>query len=140
QLPQDLKALVVFRAQEAGDIVGDASLAISWQELADRLQRWERILQNYPSLDAVIHADIRSMAWILFFGIDNTPIVTNREGGQINPEVLAAWRSFAGGHTPSRYRVTILEVLRIVDSNGHRMTPAVSQVTRWIQDETNPRR
>lgn len=135
-LPPDLRAWLSFLKQERGldDIVEDASLRLSWQELADRLHRWENFLHLHPSLHEEIGPEVHQMALILFFGLDNSRLV-DAETDRIYPEVLSAWRRFARDPRPSRYAATMRKVIALVEANGGRFVPSARALTDWVDAE-----
>ncbi len=112
-LPSDLRAWVNFLKHEGGfdDVVeDDDGLRLSWQELADRLHRWENFLRTHPSLGEEIRPEVHRMAWFFFFGLNNSPL-HDFDSDRIDPEVLAAWRRFADDPRPSRYTPTMRKLL-----------------------------
>ena len=135
-LPADLRAWLSFLKQEGGfdDIVEDASLRLSWQDLADRLHRWEDFLRAHPSLDDELRPEVHHMACILFFGLDNSSLV-DAETNQVYPEVLSAWQRFARDPRPSRYVGTMRKLLAMVEGSGNRLVPESRALTEWVDTE-----
>jgi hypothetical protein len=136
-LPPDLREWVNFLKREGGfdDVVEDDNrLRLSWQELADRLHRWEDFLLTHPSLDEEIRLEVHRMAWFFFFGLNNTPL-RNFGSDQIDPEVLSAWRRFAKDPSPSRYTATMRKLLNLLDTNDYKLGPDAKALTQWIETE-----
>lgn len=134
-LPSDLRAWVNFLKHEGGfdDVVeDDDGLRVSWQQLADRLHRWEDFLRTHPAVDEEIRPEVHRMAWFFFFGLNNTPI-HDFDSDRIDPEVLSAWRRFAKDPRPSGYSPTMRRVLALLDANGHKLVPDINALTRWIE-------
>ncbi len=137
-LPPDLRAWIRFLKREGGfdDVVQDDNgLRISWEELADRLHRWENFLRAHPSLEAEIRPEVHRMAWFFFFGLGNTPISDFDSPDRLIPGVLAAWKRFANNQAPSRYTPTMRSLLTLVNANGNKMTAAAEALTAWIEQE-----
>ncbi len=136
-LPPDPRAWVSFLEHEGGfdDVVeDDAGLRLSWQELADRLHRWENFLRTHPSLSEEIRPEVHRMAWFFFFGLDNSPL-HDFDSGRIDPEVLSAWRRFAKDPSPSRYTPTMRKLLALLDANDYNLVPDTKALTQWIETE-----
>jgi len=136
-LPPDLRAWVTFLKQEGGfgDVVEeDDGLRLSWQELADRLHRWENFLRTHPSLDEEIRPEVHRMAWFFFFGLNNSPLRAF-DSDRIDPEVLSAWRRFANDTSTSRYTPTIRKLLGLLDANDYKLVPDIEALTQWIETE-----
>jgi hypothetical protein len=132
-LPADLQAWLKFAKREGGffpDIGYDATLQISWQELGDRLQRWERFLAHYPNAAPEVTEAIDFMARWLFEGGDNSPIVVHNLPSPLVPDVLTAWKSFAKGKGPSQYRERMRRVLAAYEANGHMYTEQMANSTQ----------
>lgn len=133
ELSPDMSAWVIFRDQEDHIhrvIAGDASLAISWQELADRLQRWEEFLRQHPADAPESEPEIHFMAYIFFLGLANTPITT--DNGRLDPEVLAAWRRFADRNPQSEYVSLIRMLTPALEKDGFRWTPSEDAMVAWV--------
>ena len=136
-LPPDLRAWVNFLKREGGfdDVVAeDNGLRLSWQELADRLHRWEKFLRAHPSLDEEIRPEVRRMALVFFFGLNNTPL-QNFGSDRIDAEVLSAWRRFANDPSPSRYAPTMRKLLSLLEANDYKLVPDTKALTQWIETE-----
>jgi hypothetical protein len=136
-LPPDLRAWVNLLKHEGGfdDVVEDDNgLRLSWQELADRLHRWEKFLRAHPSLDEEIRPEVHRMAWFFFFGLNNTPL-QSFDSDRIDPEVLSAWRRFANDPSPSRYTATMRQLLGLLDANAYKLSPDTKALAQWIETE-----
>lgn len=136
QLPVAMKAFVLFQANEDRlhpVIAGDATLQITWVQLAERLQRWERLLQHYPTLKPEMDREIRFMAGMLFCGIDNTPLI--RPDGRIDPHALLAWRRYTANGYKSRYSDLAHELISRVEKNDNRLAPEGRALTNWVYTE-----
>jgi hypothetical protein len=136
-LPPDLRAWVNFLTHEGGfdDVVeDDDGLRLSYQELADRLHRWENFLRTHPSLSEEIRPEVHRMAWFFFFGLNNTPL-QDFDSDRIDPAVLSAWRRFANDPSPSRYTPTMRKLLGLLEANDHKLVPDTKPLTAWIEAE-----
>jgi hypothetical protein len=136
-LPPDLRAWINFLKHEGGfdDIVeADDGLRVSWQELGDRLHRWENFLRTHPFLSEEIRPEVHRLAWFFFFGLNNTPL-QDFDSKRIDPEVLSAWRRFANDPSPSRYMPTMRKLLGLLDANDYKLVPETRALTEWIEAE-----
>lgn len=114
-------------------IADDAALAITWQELADRLQRWEELLLKHPALAPELQPEIHFMAYIFFIGLDNTPIRTDDE--HLNSEVLAAWRLFAEKAPQSQYAFLIRMLIPALEKDGLKWTATETATVAGVDQQ-----
>jgi len=128
-LPPDLEGYLWFRAREdAQPVVEDACLQISVEELRKTLTRWESAAQRYPNLEETpleVEPHIRWLAWLYFFGVDNTPSY-DFKSGRIDPELIDSWRRLAALDRGSRYRELARELVARVAAHGGRIEEADS--------------
>jgi hypothetical protein len=128
-LPPDLEGYLWFRAREdAQPVVEDACLQISVEELRKTLTRWEPAAQRYPNLEETpleVEPHIRWLAWLYFFGVDNTPSYDSSDG-RIKPELLDSWRRLATLDRASRYGELARELVARVAAHGGRIEEADS--------------
>jgi hypothetical protein len=126
-LPADLEEYLFFRAREdAQPVVEDASLQVSWEELRKTLARWETAARRYPKLEETrleVEPQIRRLAWLFFFGVDNTPSYVFPDG-RIEPELVDAWRRLATLDRGSRYRELARELVARVRVHSGRIEAA----------------
>jgi hypothetical protein len=105
-LPPDLASYIRFREREdAQDLVGDACLQLSWEQLRERLVRWEALASSYaqlPETASEVQPEIRRLAGFYFFGVDNTPTYEFRTG-RIEVALVASWGRLAALGRESRY-------------------------------------
>ena len=128
-LPADLEEYLLFRAREdAQPVVEDASLQVSWEELRRTLARWETAARRYPKLEETrleVEPQIRRLAWLFFFGVDNTPSYGLLDG-RIEPELIDSWRRLATLDRGSRYRELARDLVARVRGRGGRIEAADS--------------
>ena len=122
QLPADLAQYVRFRARElAENLGGDATLALSWEQLRERLARWEDFARRHPTMPETpseLDPAIRNLADSLFFGEDNT-WTFDLQSGRIKADVVAAWNRLATLNRTSRYQALAAEmVVRLRKDDG----------------------
>jgi len=122
QLPADLAEYTRFRAREfAQKVGGDATLALSWEQLRKRLARWEDFARRHPTMPETpseLVPAIRNLADSLFFGVDNT-WTFDAETSRIQPEVVAAWSRLATLNRASHYQALAAEmVVRLKKHDG----------------------
>jgi hypothetical protein len=126
-LPADLEEYLRFRAREdAQPVVEDAALQASWEELRKTLARWEAVARRYSKLEETpleVEPQIRRLAWLFFFGVDNTPSYGFPDG-RIEPELVDAWRRLATLDRGSRYRELARELVARVRVHGGRIEAA----------------
>jgi hypothetical protein len=132
-LPSDIRALIRFQRVEHEAFADDGALRISWDQLAQKLERFELFEGTYPGLASEASRQIQWFASALFFGLPNSDI--ENDVGVLLPTVLAAWHRFADSKSPSRYKTTMRQILAIVDANGHRINAEVEGLRRWIDEE-----
>ncbi len=120
RLPPTLASYIRFRAREdAQEVGGDAALALSWEQLRQRLLRWESFARGHPQLpetSAEIQPAIRGLAESYFFGEDNTPTFDGQTG-RIAPALVASWKHLATLDRESRYASLAAALLASLD--GH---------------------
>ena len=111
-----------FMGEEAKQrLAEDAALAISWDELRQRIIRWETFAGNHPDLpeteDTIKPQLHRMMQWYLI-GIDNTRAYDYDDtyGGtaKINSELLNSYENFLRENTDSSYFTLIQGVCDIL--------------------------
>jgi hypothetical protein len=126
-LPPDLEEYLWFRAREdAQPVVEDAALQVSWEELRKTLARWEAAARSHPKLGETrleVEPQIRRLAWLFFFGVDNTPSYDSSDG-RIDPELIDSWRRLATLDRGSRYRELARELVARVRVHGGRIEAA----------------
>jgi hypothetical protein len=100
---------------------GDATLALSWEQLRKRLARWEDFARRHPTMPETpseLVPAIRNLADSLFFGVDNT-WTFDAETSRIQPEVVAAWSRLATLNRASHYQALAAEmVVRLKKHDG----------------------
>ena len=72
----DTRRFLEIEARQDKELaINDASLSISWQELAERVMEWEDFMQRHPGsrLNRKAFDEYLSYQNILLFGLDNTP-------------------------------------------------------------------
>lgn len=125
QLPADLAEYTRFRARElAQKVGGDATLALSWEQLRERLARWEDFSRRHPSMPETpseLAPAIRNLADSLFFGEDNT-WTFDLQNGRINGDVVAAWRRLAALNRMSHYQALAAEMVVRLKKHDGRIT------------------
>jgi hypothetical protein len=106
-LPKDLADYVRFRAREdAQTIGGDAALALSWEQLRERLMRWETFARSHPWLTETrteVQRAVSLLAELYFFGADNTRSY-QLTSGRIERELRNSWRNLAAMNGDSYYK------------------------------------
>ena len=126
-LPADLDGYLWFRSREdAQPVVDDACLQISVEELRKTLARWEAAARHYSNLEETpleMEPEIRHLAWLYFFGVDNTPPF-NSSDGRIDPEFIDSWSRLATLDRGSRYRELAGELVDRVKAHGGRIVEA----------------
>ena len=88
----------------------DAALTVSWDELRQRIIRWENFAKNHPDLpetERIIKPQLRRMMQWYLIGIDNTRAYDYDDtyGGtaKINAELLKSYENFIRENTDSSY-------------------------------------
>jgi hypothetical protein len=123
-LPPDLEGYVWFRAREdAQMVVDDAALQVSWEELRKTLARWEAAATRYAQLEETpleVEPEIRRLAWLYFFGVENTPSYESSDG-RIKPEHIDSWSRLASLDSGSRYQGLARELVLRVTAHGGRI-------------------
>jgi len=125
ELPPGLASYIRFRAREDAErIAEDAALQLTWEQLRERLARWERFAKDHPQLletHSEVEPAIRSLATLYFFGIDNTPTF-DFTTGLLNPELLASWQQYVALNRDSRYQPLIAALLPRLAADNQKIT------------------
>jgi hypothetical protein len=87
----ELGAWVTFWAGETPQrVADDASLVIGWDDVRQRIARWEAFLRGHPELPETqveVRPHIANLVAIYVFGIDNTRAYDTRFGGSSSYDV-----------------------------------------------------
>jgi hypothetical protein len=123
-LPKDLADYVRFRAREdAEPVVGDAALQLSWEQLRERLVRWEVFARTHPRLPETrteVQRPITLLAEFYFFGTDNTWSY-KLPSGRIEPGLRDSWRNLATMNGDSYYKALAAELLPRLDAHDGKL-------------------
>lgn len=125
-LSDGTRTFFVLSAMEAEQPYGTGErLAISWQELADRVVGWERFLNDYAGSMYADEARQRRDAYleILVFGLTDSPICG--EDGRVQQEVKDVYQRLMNTPVGLTGKV-IADYWKLLSDNGFRCTePAV---------------
>lgn len=125
-LSDGTRTFFVLSAMEAEQPYGTGErLAISWQELSDRLVGWERFLNDYAGSMYADEARQRRDAYleILVFGLTDSPICG--EDGRVQQEVKDVYQRLMNTPVGLTGKV-IADYWKLLSDNGFRCTePAV---------------
>ncbi|MCK5347403.1 MAG: hypothetical protein KAR20_28530, partial [Candidatus Heimdallarchaeota archaeon] len=121
-LTGDLREFILFNGTEMKTrIAEDASLLISWDELRQRIIRWENFAKLHPDLEETkkeIEPQIPRMVQWYLTGIDNTRAYDYDDyyGGtaKINSELRKSYEIFIKENTGSSYYPLIQSVYTIL--------------------------
>lgn len=99
------------RAEGLEQLVNDAGLVVSWNELADVIVRSQKITDDYPEL--AMRRGLDSLVWhyqlwYLESRLDNSP---NRDKNGLLPEVKASYEYFLETHPDSKWADEVRAVL-----------------------------
>ena len=125
-LSDGTRTFFVLSAMEAERPYGTGErLAITWQQLADRLIGWERFLNDYAGSIYADEARQRRDAYleILVFGLTDSPVCG--EDGQVQPAVKYVYQRLMNAPVGLTGKV-ITDYWKVLSDNGFRcMEPAV---------------
>jgi len=117
----DLKNYIYFLAKEMKYTIGqDAGYSITWDELRQRIIRWEQFSQKYPELEEVKREVIpktKTMMGHYLIGIDNTRIY---EWGktELKQDLRNSYHNFIKENTESKYHELVSKIYQMyLDSN-----------------------
>lgn len=119
-LPADERDFLHLQAEHEQPAAEDAALAVSWNQLGERLHAWEDWLQRHPDSprQAQANCQYRRHQMLYLEGIDNTPATDHQ--GRLLPEVKQSWQAFAQTYPNSGTTRLIASLLA-----EPRLTPAV---------------
>ncbi|MCW4468377.1 hypothetical protein OGH69_05330 [Flavobacterium sp. MFBS3-15] len=110
----DYKRFLALQSFDDSDLwSADAGLAITWEELSQRVINWEDFLLKYPGskLYARASANYRMYRLSYLFGQDNTP-THEHEGNTLYPEIVEEYNRFIKKHPDSPTAKIARQMLR----------------------------
>lgn len=125
ELDSSLAQYLRFLADEDREtIVNDAALEISWEELRQKIERWEAFEKGHrelPEAKSEMDPSISFFFSLYVFGSDNTPTFDSKTG-RIDPKLIASWRQFTTHDRSSRYYALMSQLLTSVNNQGQTIT------------------
>ena len=125
RLAPALASYIRFRAKEDAQTVGaDAALALTWEELRQRLLRWEAFARGNPQLPEIaaeVEPAIHGLVQTYFFGEDNTPTFDGQTG-RIVADLVASWKHLASLDRGSRYQPLAAALVASLDRHRGQIT------------------
>jgi hypothetical protein len=119
--------LAIRRAEEAEGYSEDAGLRISWDQLAERIVRWERFLDANPGFLLVDEGRFWYGSYLAVYltGMDNSRVFESpRE--TLDPRVRASYERFLTRHAESGTAQLVRGYLDVLGRNGWRAEPDVA--------------
>jgi hypothetical protein len=111
-LPKDLADYVRFRAREDAESVGgDAALALTWEQLRERL-----VIETRTEVQRAVTL----LAEFYFFGTDNTRSY-ELTSGRIEPELRNSWRNLAAMNADSYYKPLAAALIPRLDAHNGKL-------------------
>jgi hypothetical protein len=118
--------LAIRRAEEDEGYSEDAGLLISWDQLAERIARWERFLDANPGFQLAGEGRYRYDNYLAVYltGMDNSRVFEYpRE--TLDPRVRASYERFLTRHAESGTARIVRGYLDVLGRNGWRAEPDV---------------
>jgi len=118
-----LKRYIEFLVEEQNrhpEIAEDAGLCITWEELRERILRWEFFSKRHPFLKETgedVIPEIRHMLDVYLFGIDNSRVYC-LETKKIKDKVKMSYEKFIEENKDSNYYSTVKKVYEIYKKNN----------------------
>jgi hypothetical protein len=130
-LPGPLAEYLAFRLRESTEVVEeDAGLMMTWDELRQRIGRWDDFARAHSSLpesqDEVIPA-VKSMFWVYTCGSDNSRAYGRGEPWLLVPELRESYSQYVNDRVDRFGRAYIEGLLATLKQSGYRRTSAVDQ-------------
>ena len=104
-------------------VAQDAALLLSWDELRQRIIRWETFARNHqdlPETGKKIKPELHRLVCMYLSGIDNTPALTG--AGAIQPDLKKSYELFLRENTDSSYYVLITNVYDLLKKHDFRFS------------------
>lgn len=145
-LTRPMQRYLEIKAQEAGGYESDGGLYISWDELADRIVRWEAFLEANPSFarwDSLWNA---AQAWYDRYlsayvqGLENTPLFDSPPPDTLLGEVRASYERLLARHGETQVARFVRGLLDVLQSTGYRDGPERERYLRATPWPTPGRR
>ncbi len=107
----------------------DASLAISWEDLRERITFWESLQNKNPefSINKEISSDINMYVKTMLTGLDNTSIESD---SVLKEEVRVIYERFLIQNKDSRYHTIVKGYYEVLKKNGFRVN---SEAARFLE-------
>jgi len=118
--------LAIRRAEEDEGYSEDAGLRITWDQLAERIARWERFLDANPGFLLVDEGRYWYDNYLAVYltGMDNSRVF-EIERETLDPRVRASYGRFVTRHPGTRTARIVREYLEVLGRNGWRAEPEV---------------
>ncbi|MGQ2982685.1 hypothetical protein [Flavobacterium sp.] len=114
----DYKRFLMLQSADDSDLwSADAGIAITWEQLSQRVINWENFVLKYPEskLYARAAANYHMYRYSYLFGQDNTPTYEH-EGNTLYPEIVDEYNRFIKKHPTSP---TAKIVKQMLDNSGN---------------------
>jgi hypothetical protein len=135
----ELREWVVFRAVEDRQrIAEDAGLLIGWDDLRQRIGRWETFARAHPALPEtreMVRPEVIRLVAFYVLGVDNTRAYDERFGApaaglRIDPRLMASYERFLAENRDSAYYSVIEGIVMRLRASGGAPTPALIDFLR----------
>ena len=124
--PLEIKDYYLFIKEEQKERLGhDAGIMITWDQLSDRLIRWEKFSKDHPHLketNDIVKRGIKSLFNAYLFGADNTPAYAvhySNYSGKIDNKLLKSYERFISKYPDSEYHYMIKNIYDILKANDN---------------------
>jgi hypothetical protein len=128
--PQVSEYINVKAAESDKPIAIDGALAVSWDELAERLLKMEEFIEAYPDFPRYKGIANRYNFYIRFYltGIDNTPAY-DHSTKKYKDEVIASFKKLINEHGDSQTAKWVKEFLDMLEANDYMYSDQVRNST-----------
>jgi hypothetical protein len=109
------------------DISEDASLTVTWDELADRIVELERFILKNPTFkeNTVLYDRYKNFMRFYLKGMDNTDIADYSHPGQLAPEVKNSYERFLKEYNNTEAYAIVKEYYNKLKFNHYRLTEEI---------------
>ena len=127
-----LELLVLEQAKPVG---ADAAVAISWDDLGDRLARADDLLSRRPlaTADTLVRDFYHSYLSAYLGAWDNTPGFDQRPPHELLPALRASYAKYVRTHRDTRSGETIRAYVELLEAHGWKRDASVDEFVRGVE-------
>ena len=124
--------LAITAEQEKNLDIVDASVAVSWQELGNRVHAWEDFIRQYPNSKLAANARIRYADYqrVYLTGADNSPVFDENGFDPHNNEARTDWQRYRREYPQSATAALIAKMPELAQTPADRRWDAFSQMQK----------